>query len=242
MEMVLKSGIFAVFLAILVPSNIGFKLQTVVDLVGVSKDVVIGLEKVWDIVENQMDAEMPLPMVDKAERRLFRKINKINTRLDDLSSKVDNVGANTIAALLHTVPERMRLELRLNDLYDYLTRVDVIYSRMEDYVKATHKYERLTLEDFAKSIISHDGSSVINLMERIHTFLVPHGEGLVTSGILGLLVKSFQVRRGSVTQKINRYNLKENRKWILDLTLRTWKIFYVFLFQITTLNYADNLL
>lgn len=71
---------------------LSFKLQNVVDIVGMSKDVVVGLDKVWDLVENQLDPNMPNPMKNKGEERLFRKMNKMNVKLDELSAEVKSVG------------------------------------------------------------------------------------------------------------------------------------------------------
>lgn len=86
----------------------------------------------------------------------------------------------------------MRLELRLNDLQDYITRVHISYSRMQHYVRAAHKYEQLTMEDFAGKMISHDLNSVVSLIERIHAFVAPQDEGYINSGILEMLAKTFE--------------------------------------------------
>lgn len=96
-----------------------------------------------------------------------------------------------MTTILHNLPERVRLELRLNDLLDYLTRMGTNYRRMQKYSK--EEYERLTLEDFAKSVISHDASSVVNLVERIHAFVVPSARGISNTGLFELLATSIQV-------------------------------------------------
>lgn len=85
------------------------------------------------------------------------------------------------------------MELRLNDLLDYLTRIDVLHKyKFQQYVNGRENFERLTLEDFAKSVVSHDPSSIYNLMERIHAFIMPN-QNYFEHGLLELLQKSFQV-------------------------------------------------
>lgn len=98
-----------------------------------------------------------------------------------------------MTTILHTLPERVRLELRLNDLLDYLTRMDTNYRRMQKYGTEQKDYERVTLEDFARSVISHDPSSVVNLVERIYAFVVPKGQGITNSGLFQLLGTNMQV-------------------------------------------------
>lgn len=100
-----------------------------------------------------------------------------------------------MTTILHSLPERVRLELRLNDLLDYISRMDANYRRMQNYGTEEKDYERLTMEDFAQSVISHDASSVVNLVERIHVFVVPHRRGITNSGLFVLLANAMQVTK-----------------------------------------------
>lgn len=173
----------------------GIVIGEVLDIIKVAKDVAIAVAKAWSLIDEHTDfSEVPLPLVDKTERRLFNKMGRINDKLEELSSVVDAVGSQTISTVLHTLPERVRLELRLNDLLDYITRMDVTYRHMSQYLTYQDEIERLTLEDYAKSIVSHDAGSVRNLVERIHAFIVPNGDGFTNTGLLKLLGKSLKVR------------------------------------------------
>lgn len=90
---------------------------------------------------------------------------------------------------------RIKLELRLNDLLNFITHLGVVYRQMQYYVNSTD-FERLTLEDFAKTVISHGSDSVGNLVERIHGFIAPaDAGGLTDTGILGLLTETLEVKR-----------------------------------------------
>lgn len=103
------------------------------------------------------------------------------------------LGTSTIAMVLHTLPDRVRLELRLNDLLDYITRMDVNYRSFQNYVKDQSELERLTLENFAKHVTSHDSSSISSLAERIHAFIAPSNRGITNTGLIELLLKSLKV-------------------------------------------------
>lgn len=169
-------------------------LSEVLDIIKVAKDVVITAAKAWNMIDEHTDfSEVPLPLVDKTERKLFNKMEIINEKLARLSEQVDSVGTQTISTVLRNLPERVRLELRLNDLLDYKTRLDVIYRHLQEYMTYKDEIERITLEDYAMSIVSHDPDSPRNLVERIHSFVVSVGNGISETGLLKLLGKSLQV-------------------------------------------------
>lgn len=70
--------------------------------------------------------------------------------------------------------------------------MDVMYRSFENYVNKKKNFERLTLEDFAKTAVSHDTNSVNNLIERIHAFIASKN-----SGLLRLLQESLEVSIGT---------------------------------------------
>lgn len=115
--------IAVVLMAVQCPSTHGVLIGEVLDIIKVAKDVVIGIAKAWSIIDEHTDfSEIPLPLVDKTERRLFHKMENIADKLDKLSVHMEAIGTQTISTMLHNLPERVRLELRLNDLLDYITR------------------------------------------------------------------------------------------------------------------------
>ncbi|XP_060523218.1 uncharacterized protein LOC132700114 [Cylas formicarius] len=171
-------------------------LTEVLDIIKIAKDVGIALAKAWDIVDQHVDfSEVPIPIFDRTETKLFGRIGKINRKLDELAFKVDNSGSHSLNTLMHNLPERVRLELRLNDLLDYLTRVDTNFKRMENYAQHQKDFEKITLEDFAKSVVSHDASSIVNLVERIHAFVVPNARDITNTGIMELIARATEFSR-----------------------------------------------
>ncbi|CAG9863089.1 unnamed protein product [Phyllotreta striolata] len=171
----------------------------VLDVIKLTKYVVEGIAKSWNIVDQKMDfSSIPLPILDKTEAKLFGKLESISQKIDRLAASVDGAGTNTIAMVLHNLPDRVRLELRLNDLLNYMTRADVNFRSFQQYANQQNDFERLTLEDFARTVVSHDSNSVVNLMERIHAFIAPSGKGITDTGVLELLVKDFQEIEGDM--------------------------------------------
>lgn len=186
--------LFAAVLCVVVPTQTLLISETL-DIIKVAKDVVVTAAKAWNMIDEHTDfSEIPLPLVDKTERKLFNKMESINEKLERLSAHVDSVATQTISTVLRNLPERVRLELRLNDLLDYKTRLDVIYRHLQQYMTYKDEIERITLEDYAMSIVSHDPDSARNLVERIHSYVVPTGKGIADTGLLKLLGRSLQVR------------------------------------------------
>ncbi|XP_066151748.1 uncharacterized protein [Euwallacea fornicatus] len=192
------------FALLLVTFHIGnttalITVSGVLDIIKVGTDVTVALAKAWDLVDQNIDfSEVPIPILQKTENKLFGKIERINSRLDDLASRIDVIGTQSMTTILHNLPERVRLELRLNDLIDYMTRMDTNYQRMQKYSTEQKDFERLTLEDFSQTVISHDPSSIVNLVERVHTFLVPHRKGIVQGGLFDLLANAMQEVEGDM--------------------------------------------
>lgn len=104
------------------------------------------------------------------------------------------VGTHTISTVLNNLPERLQFELRLQQLLDCITRTNVYYLKMENYVHNTSDIEKSTLKDFANNVVSHATDSVASIVERIYTYIIPHGKGITDTGILSLLSKILEVR------------------------------------------------
>ncbi|EFA08553.2 hypothetical protein TcasGA2_TC006208 [Tribolium castaneum] len=165
------------------------------DIIGVAKDIVIGIAKAWNIIEDRVEfSDVPFPLLDKTERKLFAKIDLLNTRLSQLSAQVDAVGTHTISMMLNNLPERIRFELRLNDLLNYHDMVGNSFHTMQKYVKHRDDLEKATLKDYADSVVSHDQNSIKGMLETIYTYVVPSGQGINDRGILQLLSNNLKVR------------------------------------------------
>jgi hypothetical protein len=176
-----------------------FGIHDALDVIGVAKDVVIWIAKAWNIIEGQVEyADVPFPLLDKTERKLFGKIDLINSKLNQLSAQVEAVGTNTISMMLNNLPERIRLELRLNDLLNYHDLVGNSFQTMQKYTTHRDYLEKSTLKDYADNVVSHDPSSVRGMIETIYTYVVPSGKGINDRGILQLLSKSLKEVEGDM--------------------------------------------
>ncbi|XP_019876374.1 uncharacterized protein LOC109604287 isoform X1 [Aethina tumida] len=152
-------------------------------------DVAKIILKARKIVGNYAVEGVPYPLFEKTEREMFKRFDLVNNNLEYLSRRTEAQEATT-NHLISSLPRRLQLELRLNDLSDYLTRIDVNYRRMLEYAEERDHIEKATLIDFARHVVSHDPSSSINLLERIFRFLSPGRKGITDNGILHSLADS----------------------------------------------------
>ncbi|CAH1108485.1 unnamed protein product [Psylliodes chrysocephalus] len=180
--------------------SVGFGADLgVLDIIKLTKFVVEGIGKAWNIVDQRVDfSSIPIPILDKTEAKLFGKLDVITLKIDELAVNIEGAGTNTIAMVLHNLPDRVRLELRLNDLLKYMTQTDVNFRSFQRYTVHHNDFERLTLEDFARVVVGHDSNSVVNLIERIHTFVAPTGRGIADTGVLELLLKDLTEVEGDM--------------------------------------------
>lgn len=180
----------------LLPTNsVIVSLDDALDIIKVGKDIVVTLAKAWDIVDDSYDfSDTPTPFIEKTERKLFRKMDAIQKKMEQLNTEIHAVGMQTISGFTRYLPDRIKLELRLNDLLDYMTRLQVFYGDYLNYYMKHEDFERLTLEDFAKTVTSHGSGSVRSLVERIHAFIAPSDTGFTDSGILGPLSNNLKVQ------------------------------------------------
>lgn len=162
----------------------------VIDIISIGKDVLLSLAKIARLIDSKHDTIIS----NQFEGQILRSMKNVNDKLYEISEKLEGPGTRSLVNILNNLPQRIRLELKLNDLIDYLTRIHITYEYMVIYTSNETDIEEQTLEDFAKSVVSHDSSSTLSLMERIHSYVVPIGYGLHSSGLIQLLNEITEVR------------------------------------------------
>lgn len=92
-----KPDIFILILVIsagcLVQRTHGLSGQEVLDIIKLAKDIVIVIAKSWNIVDQHVDfSEIPIPLLDRTEHKLFGKIGLINAKVDRIAQQIDTTG------------------------------------------------------------------------------------------------------------------------------------------------------
>ncbi|CAH0564543.1 unnamed protein product [Brassicogethes aeneus] len=190
----MKFGVVVLFLGVLdvLPLANGFDPRLLVTVPQVILEVVSLTLKARKIIGkyNGIDS-IPHPLLDRAERDIFKRLDLINDRLDYLTTRTE-AQESVLNQLIRNLPGQLKLELRLNDLNDYITRIEVNFRRMQAYVAERDQIEKSTLSDFAKNVVSHDSSSSVNLIERIFAFISPGSRGITDTGLLHILAENLK--------------------------------------------------
>lgn len=68
-------------------------INEILDIIKVAKDIVVGLAKTWSIIDEHIDFDdIPVPIFDKTQKKLFGRINTINQKLDRIGIQVESAG------------------------------------------------------------------------------------------------------------------------------------------------------
>lgn len=163
------------------------------------------LPKTLDVLLKLREGKNLLDL-DSQEHALKNQINKVAHQIDDLHRLEVSSTSRTLSLLQSSLPDRVALDLKLNNLKEYMRKIDVYYKRMKQYAGyhtgykvnrrsiRVRRFERFTLENFATEVVAHHPNSVQSLNAHVHEYFMPGQLGIMNSNI----VKSF-LKLGSVS-------------------------------------------
>lgn len=126
----------------------------------------------WNIADDISD--IPLPYSFKAkENEIIAKLNLLSAKFHLVSVAIHDVGISAITKIVQVMSKVVKTELRMNDLMQYMSIIDNNYRQLAEYAAVHEEIEHDTLEDFARSVVSHDTSSVRSVLDRIYSIVVP---------------------------------------------------------------------
>lgn len=77
-----------------------FGFNEVIDIITVAKDVIVGIAKTWSIIDDHVDFDdIPVPLFEKTQKKLFGRINIINQKLDKIGLHVESAGISVSVCL-----------------------------------------------------------------------------------------------------------------------------------------------
>lgn len=171
-------------------------IDDALDVIRLSKEIGEEVLSSWDLIGKPFNVSggVDLPIVRRREREVLSRLAQVTRAIEKLELGVEKTGA--IAILIAKNAGRgARLELRLHEMSDLLSRVSSADRQMREYVRYQQELERSTLQDFAGWCVSHDPGSLPGLLERIHSLIVPPHKNLLGRGLLQLMLNDLQVGR-----------------------------------------------
>lgn len=146
----------------------------------------------FNMIEDRSEIDLPISMQMK-ERKILKRIEELDRKISNIGHLIDDAKLEAMSEIVSALTRTIKVELRFNDLLQFVDDVDHAYSQMQEYANRKDHIDRSTLEDFAKNIVSHHSFSVNSQLERVHRFIVPRRKFLGHSALLDLLA-STQVR------------------------------------------------
>lgn len=174
---------FAHFLPFATTSFIAIDTSSILGII--STIVKTGLK----LIEDRSEINLPISLEMK-EKKILERISILDKKITEIGHSMTNSKLEMVSEIVSVLTRTIKVELRFNDLLQYIDDIDYTYSFMQEYSHHKDSIDRSTLEDYAKSVISHSSSSVRMRMERIHRFVVPKRKYLGHSSLIELLAGS----------------------------------------------------
>lgn len=182
----------------------------VTDWLQIGGEVLAKIFHTWEVVGPDGEQDGPgeyqgpeLPGVRRRERKLLSQISEVNRLVGRVENAVHASSEATVRALMTSLPDIVRLELRLDRLTELMSGVAERNGELSDYIKngydnsselqgsvpgkSAFRLEAHTLLDFASHAVAHDESSVRGLMSRINSLVAPNSGPFRSRSIFFLL-------------------------------------------------------
>ncbi|KPJ14355.1 hypothetical protein RR48_01956 [Papilio machaon] len=169
-------------------------IDDALDVIRLGKEIGEEVLNSWDVIGRPFNVSggVELPLIRRREREVLARLAQVTRTIERLELRIEKLGS--VAMYLAKAGGRgARLELRLHELADLLSRVAAANRQMREYVRLQQELERATLEDFAEWCVSHDSGALPGLLERVHSLISPPHKHLLGRGILQLALDDLQV-------------------------------------------------
>lgn len=171
------------------------ELGDVIDVIKVGLDLKNDIFHTWESVNAglpSLGSSVDIPFLKAKEREVLSRIEEVHRVVNKLELKLEQNGV-VLSSLSLQLSRDSRLELKLNEVSDLLSRVENADRLMREYVSRQEDLESVTLENFAAWVVAHGPTSLVGLIERIHALVVPgHGHAL-GKGLLLLMLANIKV-------------------------------------------------
>ncbi|CAH2048303.1 unnamed protein product, partial [Iphiclides podalirius] len=181
-------------------------IDDALDVIRLSKEIGEEVLNSWDVIGRPFNVTggVELPLVRRREREVLARLAQVSRTIERLELRMERLGS--VAMLLAKTGSRgARLELRLHEMADLLSRVASANRQMREYVRLQQELERATLENFAEWCVSHDSGGLPSLLERVHSLISPPHKHLLGRSILDLVLEDLKVGTepfGTLTYKV----------------------------------------
>lgn len=177
-----------------IKNSFEFDYNGVKDMIKFGHEIVMDIFESWEIIRPKgSEYDKTLPFIQRMEKELKNRISRISEKIDNFEEQIDIRLDTILAKVLSEIPLQEILNEKLRILDENVGRINDLYYDFHLYSKASHKYERYTLEDFAKTCVSSRAGALPDILKNIHRLLVPSPDEILGRSILILLTNQMQV-------------------------------------------------
>lgn len=183
------------FLALLVlAAGTRALIDDAIDVIKLGKEIGEEVLNSWDILGKPFNITtgVEVPLMRRWEKQVLSKLSEVRRAIERLELTVEKNGAIAIL-LAKNAGKGARLELRLHEMSDLLSRVATADRQMREYMRYQQELERSTLEDFSFWCVSHEPGALPGLLERVHALIFPPHRHLLGRGLFQLVLEDLQV-------------------------------------------------
>lgn len=177
-----------------IKNSFEFDYNSVKDMIKFGHEIVMDIFESWELIHPKgPEYDKTLPFIQRMEKELKNRISRISEKIDSFQEQIDIRLDTILAKVLSEVPLQEILNEKLRILDENVGRINDLYYDFHLYSKASHKYERYTLEDFANTCVSSRTGALPDVLKNIHRLLVPSPDEILGRSILILLTNQMQV-------------------------------------------------
>ncbi|XP_006608511.1 uncharacterized protein LOC102676890 isoform X2 [Apis dorsata] len=176
-----------------IKNSFEFDYNSVKDMIKFGHEIVMDIFESWELIHPKgPEYDKTLPFIQRMEKELKNRISRISEKIDSFQEQIDIRLDTILAKVLSEVPLQEILNEKLRILDENVGRINDLYYDFHLYSKASHKYERYTLEDFANTCVSSRTGALPDVLKNIHRLLVPSPDEILGRSILILLTNQMQ--------------------------------------------------
>ncbi|XP_021694803.1 uncharacterized protein LOC5564091 isoform X1 [Aedes aegypti] len=180
-----------------VQSQIALSVGSVISVFQLGKEVVSSIIETWDLVEEVGDFHLPFKR--SKDEKILKRMHELSLQIEQSEHQILSTMEFTIGGLVKQLSLESLLESQVQDLADLMNRISHREKLMRSYLEADERVETHTLEEFARSTVAQDSSSVSSLLSRIN-LLVAGSQDLPfrKPGVLELLLHATQEAKSTI--------------------------------------------
>ncbi|XP_029052069.1 uncharacterized protein LOC114880335 isoform X1 [Osmia bicornis bicornis] len=165
----------------------------IVELLKFGQEIATDAFESWELIRpKDPEYDNNLPFVHRMEKELRNQISKVSHKLDMYQEKLELRMDTIMVKLLNDLPLQQNLDQRLRKIDELLGRIDDLYHSFQMFVVEPKRYERFTLEDFAKTCVSSRSGALPDVLKTLHRLCTPQDDYTFSKSIIVLLVNQMQ--------------------------------------------------